>query len=349
MKNRILALLLALCLLLPLAASAAGIPTLPDLGAFAGDRLTPGDTEDFGFCQRVTLYGSKENVKLVAEAYVARLLKKYDICKHAHFTNFYDDGQSRRHYALGYVGEAEVGTVGYDDENEGWQISDAAIVLTYSQYNVDNYVMLTYCSEFNYKDTGDRIEASLPKNIPNAAPTPSTSTDAETRSVITQTKDSPSVATCTVCSGTGAYNIACSICQGAGVSSRDCTTCNGRSSNTCTACQGNKYTQCGSCDGHGSRSCSSCGGTGHHSSSHHGSSHHSSTSSKCSSCGGDGKRSCSSCSGSGKLNCRTCRAAGRKDCPDCLFGRISSVCNDCSGTGHRNMSCTHCNGTGIVK
>lgn len=164
MKNRILALLLAFCLLLPLTALAADAPTLPDLTQFAGNLLSPGEPEDFGFCKRVTLYGTKENVKLVAEAYVDRSLKKYDICKYAHFSNFYDGGQSRRHYALGYTGEAKVGTVGYGDENEGWQISDAAIVITYSQYHTDNFVQITYCSKFNYKDTGDRVQASIPQS-----------------------------------------------------------------------------------------------------------------------------------------------------------------------------------------
>lgn len=350
-KNRILALLLTLCLLLPLAALAEEGPVLPDLARFAGDRLTAGAVEDFDFCKRVTLYGSKDDVKLVAEAYVERIMKKYDICKHAHFTNYYAEGQSRRHYALGYVGSAQVGTVGYDDENEGWQISDAAIVLTYSQFNADNYVMLTYCSEFNYKDTGDRIEASIRQSIPNAGPTPSTGTsgsaDTASASVI-QSDKSPSVATCRLCSGSGAYLTTCSVCKGAGVSSHTCATCDGRSSTPCSSCGGNTYTQCGSCDGHGSRSCSSCGGSGHHSSSsHHGGSHRSD--SKCSSCGGDGKRSCSSCGGDGKRNCSTCRSAGRQDCPDCIGGSISSVCGGCDGSGHRNVSCNLCGGSGIIK
>lgn len=345
MKNRILALLLALCLLLPLTASAVDIPTLPDLGAFAGGLLELGDTEDFGFCKRVTLYGTEENVQRVAEAYVDRLLSDYAISKHAHFTNFYEDGHFRRHYALGYTGEAAMGTVGYDDEDEGWQISDAAIILVYSQYHQDNFIQLTYRAEFYYTDTGDRLEVVPVQQPIPVSLTPSTSD----MRIIIQQQTSPSVSTCTLCSGTGAYNAICSTCQGAGVFYKDCTTCNGRSSLTCSTCGGDKYTQCGTCDGHGSRSCSSCGGTGHHSGSHHSDSHHSSTSSKCSTCGGNGQRSCSTCAGSGRLNCRTCHSAGRQDCPDCIDGRISSRCGICEGTGHRNMSCNMCDGTGILK
>lgn len=342
MKSRILALLLALCLLLPLTASADDTPILPDLGAFAGELLQSGDTEDFDFCKRVTLYGTRENVLLVAEAYVELLLEKYDITKHAHFTNFYDGGQSRRHYALGYSGDAQIGTVGYDDENEGWQITDAAIVLTCSQYQQDNFVQLTYRAEFNYQDTGDRLEVATQPTLP-AAPTPSTS---DTQIVI-QKHDTASVATCGLCSGKGTYKASCVACQGAGVNKRTCGTCNGRSTLICSTCGGDKYTKCGACDGHGTRDCSSCGGTGHHSSSHHSDSHHSSDT--CSSCGGDGQRSCSACAKTGKLNCRTCRAAGRQDCQDCLFGTISTLCTLCDGTGFCNTSCGLCDGTGIIK
>ncbi len=349
MKQRILALLLTLCLLLPLTALAADGPTLPDLGKFAGDLLTPGEPEDFGFCKRVTLYGTKENVKLVAESYIEQLLKKYDVCKHVHFTNFYDGGQFRRYYALGYTGEAQVGIVGYEDENEGWQISDASIVLTYSQYNADNYVQLTYCSEFNYQDAGDRAQASTPQNLPAVAPTPNTSTDADARSLSTQTAGSPSVATCTVCDGTGAHNAICATCQGGGLIDSTCNSCDGDGKHSCSSCSGKGYKQCGSCSGNGTRSCSSCGGTGHHGSSRHGS-HHSNSSSKCSSCGGDGKRSCSSCSGDGKQNCKTCSGGGRRQCGSCSGrGQVRSRCSSCSGDGHYITSCGSCGGTGIIK
>ena len=347
MKRRICALLLTLCLLLPFSAPAEGNPILPDLAAFAGNLLTPGDTEDFGFCNRVTLYGEEEHVKLTAEAYIALLLESYDICQYASFTLAYDLGQSLRYYALGYTGAQDVGVISYSNEDEGWQITNAAIILSYSQYHSDNFIQLTYHSEFACCDTGDRVavpKASYQQMIP-AAPTPRSGTESSS----TRTSVVSSVSICPLCEGTGAYKTVCGVCDGAGVSTATCAACKGQGRTTCSNCAGNKYTTCGSCSGHGTRSCSTCGGSGHHSSSKHSSSHHSSSDSTCATCGGDGQRSCPNCSGNGRKDCAVCRATGTRTCSSCQAGAVRIHCTDCDGSGHQTVNCIGCGGSGVLK
>ena len=157
----------------------------------------------------------------------------------------------------------------------------------------------------------------------------------------------PSVNTCSLCEGTGAYYTVCGTCQGAGMSNRSCAACNGQGRTACSACNGSRYSRCGSCSGHGTRSCSSCGGSGHHSSSHHGKHH--SGGSKCNSCGGDGKRSCSSCGGDGRKSCSTCQSSGMRDCTDCQSGTVRTRCTSCNSTGHYTVNCTGCGGSGVIK
>ena len=56
----------------------------------------------------------------------------------------------------------------------GWKISGCHVYLEYSQsdYYSDEYISITYCPEFNYTDTGDRME--LPATFTPKATTKST-------------------------------------------------------------------------------------------------------------------------------------------------------------------------------
>ncbi|MBQ3157854.1 MAG: hypothetical protein IJB81_13215 [Clostridia bacterium] len=345
MKKHILSLLLALFLLLPLAASAAKAPVLPDLTAFAGNLLSDARTEDFGFCKRVTLYGSKNNVKNVALAYIDLLLEQYNIHKHAHFTNNYANNQHIVRYALGYAGQAKLSSPGYHDDKEGWQISAAHIVLYYTQYDRDNYVQITYASEFDYTDKGDRANGASQTAVkPTATPkTEATGAASEKTTVKTTAKPTAtprptsSSRSCTNCGGDGQVTRSCTSCGGDGDIERRCANCGGDGERDCISCSGKGYNNCSGCYGSGERRCGSCGGTGTHGSK------------RCTTCGGDGERRCTSCSGTGKKRCTGCSGTGDRRCTSCSGrGETESRCSACSGDGRRESSCTTCGGDGRI-
>ena len=333
LKRSILALLLVLCLALPLIASAAS-PVLPDLAAFAGDLIDSSKVEDFDFALRVTCYSSKENVRQVALAYVDLLLEKYDICKHAHFTSTYTNNQAMVRYALGYTGTAAVGTVGYSNDDEGWQISAASVIVYYTQFNADNFVQITYRREFDYKDMGDRADgaAAVPTATAKAAPK-------STATVKATPKATAGTVSCTNCGGDGKVSRSCSSCGGDGDIERRCANCGGDGERDCLSCHGKGYDDCSGCSGDGERRCGRCNGTGEDW-----------KDDRCNTCGGDGEVKCSSCSGSGNKRCTACSGSGDRRCSSCSGrGTTESRCSSCSGDGRRESTCSTCQGTGVVK
>jgi len=137
---------------------------------------------------------------------------------------------------------------------------------------------------------------------------------------------------CSKCGGQGKLN--CNICGGQGIV-HTCPTCNGAGkitkttaggflayTYTCTACNGS---------GRGNFTCTNCGGKGKLS---------------CPTCSGLGKLDCENCLGKGTITCATCAGVGKILCSYCK-GDYSTTCTKCSGTGHTDIICSYCNGTGL--
>ena len=331
MKKFMLFMLILFCLL-PLTVFAADSPKLPDLTAFAGTLLTDSKVEDFGFCKRVTLYGSSENVKKVADAYLELLYTDYSIAKHAHFTTG-NRGQEMLRYVLGYTGPLEVGTVGYLNEDEGWQITHANVILYCTQYSKDNFIQLTYRSKFNYLDNGDRAAGATVTAAPLPTATPRAIVQVTAKpTATTHTNTSRS---CSSCGGDGWRESSCSSCGGDGRTERRCSSCFGDGKRDCMSCAGKGYDNCNGCYGSGNRRCGACNGTG------------SNGSKRCSTCYGSGKRACSSCSGSGRKRCSACSGSGDRSCTYCGGdGNTTSSCSSCGGDGRRESLCSTCGGSG---
>lgn len=74
----LLVLMIVLGLLVPAVALAEEM-LLPDIAAFAGDKLTVGEMTDYEYCIQQTYTGSAENIQAVADAYIRLLKEKYDL------------------------------------------------------------------------------------------------------------------------------------------------------------------------------------------------------------------------------------------------------------------------------
>lgn len=117
---------------------------------------------------------------------------------------------------------------------------------------------------------------------------------------------------CDECDGNGDQD--CPECDGSGKEKSKCKECDGESQILCDECEGTgeKYTKKGNI-----KSCKKCEGSGYN---------------PCEECeNGIVEIGCKRCDGSGSIECERCDEDGMIDCPECLGGKKSPLCDECTG------------------
>lgn len=250
--KRPLSILLVLMMVLGLLAPAAALAEeilLPDIAAFAGDKLTVGKMTDYEYCIQQTYTGSAENIQTVADAYIRLLKEKYDLLNTFSYTANVDNTYPR--YDLAFIAKTapdgfEVFTM--NDSTYGYSANDCHLFICYTQLagSDENFLQITYSSSFTYADTGDRlsggsVSTDAPEPVVKATPEPTPNPD------------------CPVCHG----DRICDTCGGAGYSLMTLRDSNEPVQIACTAgCHIGVCPQCITvCDICGSDGlCNTCGG-----------------------------------------------------------------------------------------
>lgn len=163
--KRFLFVLLALCLLYPCAALAAD-GDLPDIEAFSNGlvEIDADKTAENDYKIKKMYRGTDADVLAVAEAYAELLMEEYGMDEVCRFPIVEEDTDTARIYwAFKYTkSKPSMNVNNIWNDGEGWKIMGYQVLIEYSQsdYYSGEYVQIYYRPEFNYTDTGDRIEAS---------------------------------------------------------------------------------------------------------------------------------------------------------------------------------------------
>ena len=181
--KRILSILLVLMLSLGLIVPAAALAEemlLPDMSAFAGDVLTAGEVTDYGYCIQHTYTGNAENIVDVVVDYMNLVEKKYGYTIIDSFTTTVDDSYPRHDIAFNVPNAPEgFSSFTMSDSSSDYSIDDCHLFISYSYLDGtdENFLQITYSSDFTRIDTGDRLGGNYvsivaPKPVAASTPEP---------------------------------------------------------------------------------------------------------------------------------------------------------------------------------
>lgn len=224
--KRFVSLMVILCLLSCTALAADG--DLPDVEAFSGGLLEIDSekTKELDFATLKKYTGTDEDVLFVASEYITLLTEKYSLDEICHFSSP-GDNYTCMNWAFKYTKSApKMSAMDLADGNFDWRINDYHVYIQYSQsdYYEDGFFKIWYCNEFNYADTGDRIDLSTqstavptvkPTEQPTAVPTAKLTAKPTTKPTAKPTSKPTAAPTvtaqkCPECNGTGK----CQTCGG---------------------------------------------------------------------------------------------------------------------------------------
>lgn len=163
---------LVLSLLLPVAVVAEEM-LLPDMAAFAGDKLTDGEVTDYDFCLQQTFTGSAETLEDVVVEYMNLVEEKYGCTVIDSFTTTVDDSYPRHDIAFSAINvPEEFDSFTMSDASSDHSIDGCHLFISYSylEGSDENFLQITYSSGFTYTDTGDRLGGEATTE-PTPAPT----------------------------------------------------------------------------------------------------------------------------------------------------------------------------------
>lgn len=220
--KRFVVLLMILCLLCGTALAVDG--DLPDLEVFANGLLEidPDETEEHDYAIMKYYMGTNEDVLFTVNEYITLLTEKYGMDEICHFS-ITDENVTRVRFAFEYTKNTpKIGTTRILSDADGWEINGYQVYIVYSQsdFYKKAYVRINYRPEFNYIDTGDRIDISAkstatPTAKPTATPTAKPTATPTAKPTATPTIKPTATPTaepveCPECNGTGK----CQTCGG---------------------------------------------------------------------------------------------------------------------------------------
>lgn len=200
MKRRLLAVLLALCLM-PIGALAdfdpekvfpqySKTPKLPDLKAYASEQLKDGKREEESYLVYWRYSGKPSTIAAVAEAYVQLLQDEFHCALINHFT--VDMGN---YATTGYAFSRESGIelndfyVYNEEDGRSWNSGNCHVFVSYTiPDSGTSYIHFYYSPEFTYTDegyryvmeTGESEKVYVSPYTPKATPKPTEKPDAST-------------------------------------------------------------------------------------------------------------------------------------------------------------------------
>lgn len=137
----------------PATAAISSEAVLPDFGAFANEAVTLKETKEYSFAVRYTYTASAVDLLGVFDEYRVLLEAGYPYGQMAYIETG-DNGWTNINYAYSYSGNADVGTMGYEELG----FENCSIRLAYCHHpesgNVVIYVDVV--NEIQYVDNGDR-------------------------------------------------------------------------------------------------------------------------------------------------------------------------------------------------
>lgn len=163
MMKRIMAALACMLCMAVCAGALGEAPRLPDIGAYAGGRLTLDSTQEGETGLRSAYTGSRDDVRHAVNGYLALIRERYDLVQNAYFELGYSyQGENYGYIVRGfrYDGPQENAVTSIESGVDGmWRLDGACdLIVCYSQGRPEHeQIQCLYSRDFLYSDTGERL------------------------------------------------------------------------------------------------------------------------------------------------------------------------------------------------